>query len=397
MTWTRAAVAACAVLAITAVVIPNAASAPIVHGEIRAGNAPDGIDGRYIVVLEDSAHDRGHQQVTTIAHALTQRYGGKAHRKFSTALDGFTLSAATDQAQRLAADPAVAYVEQDRLVHGDTTQNDAAWGLDRVDQRSLPLSTTYSYARTGSGVTAYIIDSGIRISHQDFGGRASYGYDFVDNDSSASDCHGHGTHVAGTVGSRTYGVAKEVSLVAVRVLNCENSGTSSDVIAGYDWVAQHANRPAVANVSIGGSPSFAKDDAVKGMIRAGVTVAVSAGNNDTSACEQSPARLPEAITVAATTSSDARWSSSNYGSCVDIFAPGSSVRSLSSSSDTGTATMTGTSMATPHVTGAAALYLSRNASASPAQTTSALMSEATTGKVTNTSGSPNRLLYTPSL
>lgn len=272
-----------------------------------------------------------------------------------------------------------------------------SWGLDRIDQRGpVGGSTSYGYPNTGVGVTAYIIDTGVRTTHNDFGGRAAGGYDFVDNDADPADCNGHGTHVAGTVGGATYGVAKGVTIVPVRVLDCSGSGTWSGVIAGINWVtASHAaGAPAVANMSLGGGANSAVDAAIEAAIADGVTFAVAAGNNSLNACNYSPARTPSAFTVGATTSSDARASYSNYGSCLDIFAPGSSITSDWSTSNTATSTLNGTSMATPHVAGAAALYLATNPGASPATVTSALLGAATNNAISNAgSGSPNSLLF----
>jgi subtilisin family serine protease len=283
-------------------------------------------------------------------------------------------------------------VEPDRVIALDTTQNNATWGLDRVDQRALPLSTTYTYDSTGAGVTAYIIDTGIRFSHNEFGGRASSGYDAVDG-GTADDCNGHGTHVAGTVGGNTYGVAKGVSLVAVRVLNCSGSGTTSGVIAGINWVTSNHTARAVANMSLGGGASTALDTAVTNSIAAGVVYGVAAGNETANACNGSPARVPNAITVGATASSDARASFSNFGTCVDIFAPGQSITSSWYTSDTATNTISGTSMATPHVVGAAARLL-QGTSLTPQQVRDTMVGNATPNVVSNPgTGSPNRLLY----
>ncbi|GAB3357812.1 hypothetical protein GCM10027452_24150 [Micromonospora halotolerans] len=296
-------------------------------------------------------------------------------------------------ARRLAADPAVAYVEQDRVVTTQATQtNPPSWGLDRIDQRSLPLNSSYTYPNTASNVRAYIIDTGIRTTHTDFGGRATWGTNTVDSNN--TDCNGHGTHVAGTVGGTRYGVAKGVRLIAVKVLNCSGSGSTTGVVSGINWVTSNAVKPAVANMSLGGGVSSSIDNAVTSSVNSGVTYAVAAGNSSANACNSSPARAAAAITVGSTTSSDARSSFSNYGSCVDIFAPGSSIVSAYRTSDTASSTLSGTSMASPHVAGAAALVLGANPSYTPAQVTSYLTTNATTGKVTNPgSGSPNRLLF----
>jgi subtilisin family serine protease len=373
-------------------------------GEIRGADAPGAIAGEYIVVMKDEGGDaadaaqlKSRTAVRDLADdvlADADAPGADVRRTYATALKGFTVTADRDEARRLAADPAVAYVEQNRVERGDGTQDEPTWGLDRIDQRDLPLSGSYAYDSEAADVNAYIVDSGIRVSHKEFGGRAKYGVDLVDDDAKADDCHGHGTHVAGTVGGATYGVAKSAKLIAVRVLDCENRGTTEDVIAGYEWVAANAEKPAVANVSIGGSATDAKDAAVTGMVQAGVTVAVSAGNDNTDSCTQSPARAPDVLTVAATSGTDARWASSNYGKCVDVFAPGHQIVSAGRASDTANATMSGTSMATPHVTGAAALYLGAHPTASPATVTKAMLDASSKDKVTSPGAdSPNKLLY----
>jgi subtilisin family serine protease len=356
--------------------------------------AADAIPGSYIVVLKPGSAEAG--QVTSAAQRLTQRYGGRVKNNYQATVRGFQATMSATEAARLAANPAVQFVEQDARVRLSGTQTGATWGLDRVDQRSLPLSNTYT-SGTASKVTAYVLDTGIRLSQSEFGGRARYGYDFIDKTANPAnqDCNGHGTHVAGTIGGRTYGVAKDVKLVAVRVLDCKGSGSYSAIIAGVDWVTKNAVKPAVANMSLGGSVSAALNAAVTRSIAAGVTYAVAAGNDNTNACNQSPAATPDAITVGATSSNDARASFSNYGTCVDVFAPGQQITSASYKSDTATAVMSGTSMASPHVAGAAALVLGAQPALTPKQVRDALVTNATADKVTSAgSGSPNKLLYT---
>lgn len=394
-----AGVAALAVLGTTLGLAGAAESEPVPAGEIRGASVGESIDDEYIVVLkerESSARsaEASAEAVRGQVKDLTSKYGGSAKRTYTSALEGFSVKMPESKARELAADPAVAFVEPNRVERGDDAQEDPVWGLDRVDQRDLPLDNAYEFTGDASDVTAYVVDSGIRAEHEDFEGRASYGYNFVDANETASDCHGHGTHVAGTVGGKTYGVAKKVKLVAVKVLNCENSGSTENVLAGYDWVAKNAVSPAVANVSIGGAVGDAKDEAVRNMVEAGITVAVSAGNKDADACEQSPAREESAITVGATEKGDSRSTFSSYGECVDIFAPGTGVESAGHESDSDTATMNGTSMAAPHVTGVAALYVSENPEATPAEVAKALVAASTDDKVTGPGkGSPNKLLY----
>jgi subtilisin family serine protease len=372
-------------------------------GEIRLVGGANAVPGSYIVVLKGSAVAAlGGARATATgseARSLTRAYGGTISQVYGEALTGFAARMSESAAKRLAADPAVAYVEQDQVMTLRDTQTGATWGLDRIDQRSLPLSTTYTYPSTASGVHAYVIDTGILTTHTQFGGRATSGYDFVDNDSNATDCNGHGTHVSGTIGGSTYGVAKGVQLVGVRVLNCSGSGTTAGVVAGINWVTSNAIKPAVANMSLGGGASTTLDNAVASSIASGVSYAVAAGNGNIlgvrqNACNYSPARVPTAITVGATQNTDAAASFSNYGTCVDLLAPGVNITSAWYSSTTATNTISGTSMATPHVVGAAALVLAANPSYTPAQVATYLTTNATANVVTNAgTGTPNRLLY----
>ncbi|MFI8202399.1 S8 family serine peptidase [Streptomyces sp. NPDC085937] len=369
---------------------PAAHSAESPKGAIAYADAPNAVEGSYIVTLKS-----GTKATSAQGKGLAKKYGADVEHTFREAVNGYTVEATEAEAAELAADPSVALVEQNRAFTIQATQtNPPSWGLDRIDQAALPLSGSFTYDDTaGQGVTAYIIDTGVRVSHSDFGGRARNGYDAVDGDNVAQDGNGHGTHVAGTVAGSAYGVAKKAAIVGVRVLDNNGSGTTAGVIAGVDWVAANAVLPAVANMSLGGGASTTLDTAVRNAIAAGVTFAVAAGNESTTATG-SPARVAEAITVGATTSTDARASYSNYGSNLDIFAPGSSITSAWNTSDSATNTISGTSMATPHVAGAAALYLADNPSATPAQVSSALVANSVSGAVTSPgTGSPNRLLY----
>ncbi|WP_030487602.1 S8 family peptidase [Micromonospora chokoriensis] len=376
---------------VLAVGTPALAAEPV--GVVRAAGGATAVPDSYIVVLKDSAVAR--DRVGDTAKRLSGRHGGTVARTYGAALRGFEAKVSAAAAARIAADPAVAYVEQNHTVSISGTQaNPPSWGLDRIDQRNLPLDSSYTYPNTASNVHAYIIDTGIRFSHNDFGGRATSGFDAVDG-GSADDCNGHGTHVAGTVGGSAYGVAKAVQLVGVRVLNCSGSGTNAGVIGGVDWVTANAIKPAVANMSLGGGANTSLDNAVRNSIASGVTYGLAAGNdNGANACNTSPARTTEAITVGSTTSSDARSSFSNIGTCLDIFAPGSSITSAWYTSNTATNTISGTSMATPHVVGAAALVASANPTWTPAQVRNQLVANATPNVVSNPgSGSPNLLLY----
>ncbi|WP_240136613.1 S8 family serine peptidase [Streptomyces sp. MUM 178J] len=372
--------------------LPATAAEQAPEGVIENAGAPGAVAGSYIVTLDESAANAESKKGRSLAAA----YGAKIKKTYKAALNGYAVELSEAQAKKLAADPAVESVVQNRVLSINGTQpNPPSWGLDRIDQRNLPLNNSYTYPDSaGDGVTAYIIDTGVRISHNDFGGRASYGYDAIDNDNTAQDGHGHGTHVAGTVAGSSYGVAKNAEIVAVRVLNNQGSGTTAQVVAGIDWVTQNAVKPAVANMSLGGGADTALDNAVRNSIASGITYAVAAGNDSSNASNYSPARVTEAITVGSTDSGDGRSYFSNYGSVLDLFAPGSSITSAWNSSDSATNTISGTSMAAPHAAGAAALYLADNETATPSQVSSALAGAATTGVVGNPgSGSPNRLLY----
>jgi subtilisin family serine protease len=365
-------------------------------GTVLDAAAAGTIANSYIVVLKPGSAAAAN--VTSSAQLLAKRYGGTVRNNYLATVRGFNAVMSAPQAARLAADPSVEFVEQDAKASTEaaaapSSQPNPTWGLDRIDQHALPLSRSYGY-HSAAGVTAYVLDTGMRISHNQFGGRARNGWDFIDRDAVANDCNGHGTHVAGTIGGSTYGVAKDVKLVAVRVLDCDASGSYSAIIAGIDWVTANAVRPAVANMSIGGPVSKALDAAVARAIAKGITFVVAAGNDNISACKQSPAELSAAITVAATGANDKRASYSNYGKCVDIFAPGSDITSAYNTSDSATTTMDGTSMASPHVAGAAAMVLAAHPGFKPTQVSSALLSAATSGVVKSAgAGSPNKMLY----
>ncbi|MFJ8961805.1 S8 family peptidase [Lentzea sp. NPDC102401] len=381
----------------TVLALPQAAAAQP-EGPIVAESAPNAVQDSYIVVLKDNTMARS--EVSGRVDGLASRYGAKIGFTYKAAFKGFSATLSKQQAKRLAADPAVSYVEQDRTVQVLTDQlNPPSWGLDRVDQASLPLDSKYSYSTGASNVTAYVIDTGINYNHADFGGRASFGFDAFTDGQNGKDCQGHGTHVSGTVGGATYGVAKEVKLKAVRVLNCAGGGSVATEAAGVDWVTANAVLPAVANMSLytgtANEPSRVLDDAVRASIGRGVTYVVAAGNFNDDSCKYSPQRVTETINVMAAARTDARASFSSFGTCSDLFAPGQDIVSASYNNNTGSATMSGTSMASPHVAGAAALYLADNPAKTPAEVHAAILAQATPNKITNPgTGSANLLLRT---
>ncbi|MFE2523253.1 S8 family serine peptidase [Streptomyces sp. NPDC059382] len=389
------AVAALALGAVCALPASAATSSAQVQGVIENAGTAGTVPGSYIVTLQDSAA----RSTTAAGKAVATRYGARIDRTYSAALNGYSAQLSEAQARKLAADPAVKSVVQNSVVTLDgaaTTQPDPpSWGLDRIDQRTLPLDQSYSHpGQAGEGVTAYIIDTGVRISHSDFGSRGSDGFDAIDNDNTAQDGNGHGTHVAGIVAGSTYGVAKKAGIVGVRVLDDSGSGTVAQVVAGIDWVTAHAVKPAVANMSLGGRANSALDTAVRNSIASGITYAVAAGNEYTDAGTRSPARVAEALTVGATDRSDVKAPYSNYGSSLDLFAPGASIVSAWNDDDHASKEISGTSMAAPHVAGAAALHLSQHPAGSPAEVAASLATAATRDVVTDSGpGSPNLLLY----
>ena len=377
----------------------TAANGNVTASRIRKAKNP--IPNQYIVTLRETALSKAPRksslrkaEVDILTHEIAGIYGASIHARWSLAITGMSVRMNAKDAERLSQDPRVEMIEEDAIVYGNEIQTPATWGLDRVNQRNLPLDATYNYSNKGAGVTAYIIDTGIRISHNEFGGRATWGGNFT-SDGNNTDCHGHGTHVAGTVGGLTYGIAKEVDLIAVKVLNCLNQGTLTGILNGINWMIMNKKLPAVANMSLGSSFSSTLNTAIASAITEGISVVVAAGNDGFDACYKSPASAPNAITVGATTNLDTRATFSNYGACVDLFAPGSQITSAYSSSDTATNVFDGTSMASPHVAGAVALYLSDNPNATPTSVSTEIVANSTPGKVIYPGPrSPNQLLFT---
>ena len=397
-----------ATLSLVLTLAPGAAAADENLAPLVGTTGADAIDQRYIVVLEDDVSADAIPGVSTVASSA----GGTVRLTYRAALQGFAASLPPAALAAVRADPRVAYVEADAWMtisvdapRGGLVSRLAAlaphpaearpiWNLDRIDQRALPLDDTYAPPARGAGVTAYVIDTGIWFTHPEFEDRATSGYDFVDDDPNARDCNGHGTHVAGTIVGEKYGVANATQAVALRVLGCDGRGPTSQVIAGVDWVTANAERPAVANMSLGGRPSRALDRAVTRSIKSGVLYAIAAGNESQDACKRSPARTKAALTVGATDKRDEQWNHSNFGRCLDLYAPGVLIRSAWPA-DTGiTNTISGTSMASPHVAGTAAIYLAQHPDASAQTVREAVLDAATEGELTGLGPeSPNRLVF----
>ncbi len=369
-------------------------AAPATTNSVLSSSEAKGIiKNQYIVILNKDVGSSNE-----FAQGIAKQHGGKVLQTYDAVLKGFAIYlpdvAGTAFVEAMKKNPKVVSVENDTIMKVDaTTQSNPDWGLDRIDQKNLPLDSAYSYLQTGSGTTAYIVDTGILSTHQQFSGRVLSGYTAISDGNGINDCHGHGTHVAGTVGGSTYGVAKNVSLVPIRILGCDGSGASSNVIAGLDWILKNGKKPAVVNMSLGGDANTSLDSAVENLFNNGYVMVVAAGNSNTDACSSSPARVSKAITVAATDSTDTRASYSNYGSCVDIFAPGSQINSSWIGSNTATKVLNGTSMATPHVVGVVAEMLQSTPTATPQTISNNLLNQASNNVVKNPSGSPNRLLY----
>jgi subtilisin family serine protease len=368
---------------------PTTPTVPLQQGPVQAPlirAERDGVEGQYIVVLKDGAAATSEK-----AQAKASRKGGKLKHAYAAVLNGFAAELSDEAVAEMRLDPEVAYIEQDQVVTLAATQTGATWGIDRIDQRNRPLSGTYTYTTTASNVYVYIIDTGIRPTHSDFGTRAATVY-------GSNDCNGHGTHVAGTIGGSTYGVAKGVRLRGVRVLGCSGSGTWSGIIAGMDWVRVNHVKPAVANMSLGGGFSSSVNTAANNLSNAGVFVAVAAGNSNANSCNYSPASASAVTSVMSSTSTDAKSSFSNWGSCAHVYAPGSSITSAWHTSNTATNTISGTSMASPHVAGVAALYKATFGDASSSTIRTWIINNSTANVISgNPSGTPNRLLFKSTL
>jgi len=399
----RGLVAGIATAGVAAATVAFAGPVQADEGQILAANTPNAVAGSYTVVLKGSeaaksamsvdAKQQVKATVTSKAQSMVAETGGQVTQAYGSALEGFSVRASEAEAKKLAGSADVAFVIQNQTFKINDVQDNPTWGLDRVDQRDLPLDKKYNYSTTADNVTAYIVDTGITADHPEFAGRIQPGKDLIDGDTDPADGHGHGTHVAGTVAGETYGLAKGAKIVGVRVLDDSGSGTTEQVVGGIDFVAESASGPSVANMSLGGPVDEALDAAVKGAVTKGVTFAVAAGNDSQDADNASPARVPEALTVAASDNADAQADFSNFGPVVDVYAPGVDVESAWN--DGSTNVISGTSMASPHVAGAAALYLAANPDAAPADVEAALTGAATPDKITNASPDPaNLLLFT---
>lgn len=361
-----------ALIGSAATVVALAAPAQAQEGEILLAGSPDAIEGSYIVMLKDGARS----QSAEVAH----NYGGKVRATYESSINGFSVTMSESQARKLAADDAVEFVQANQKIRAlDVQPNPPSWGLDRIDQADLPLDKSFTYSGKADNVTAFVIDTGVQADHPALGGRVSGGFDAIDNDDKPDDEHGHGTHVAGTIGSEEYGVAKGVKIVPVRVLDAQGSGSTEGVVAGIDWVAKNHQGPSVANMSLGGAADEALDKAVQAAIESGVTFAVAAGNSSDDAGGSSPARVPEALTIAASDDADKQAEFSSFGKVVDLYAPGVDITSAWIGGET--KTISGTSMATPHVAGAVALYLAANPDATPSAVAEAITAAATKDKI----------------